>query len=67
MIELVITACLATADCQDFRLPYYEQDASIIACMIGGSATIARWNAEHPAWIIRRWSCGVRGPEAADI
>lgn len=58
MIELLISACLATApDCRDFSLMFDGREVSLIACMVHGQAVVAPWQQEHPDWTIQRWSC----------
>jgi hypothetical protein len=64
MIELVIAACLATGECKETRLPYDPQDVSLMTCMMAGQVEVARWYAQHPAWQIKRWRCGI-GDRAA--
>lgn len=67
MIELVIAACLGTADCRDFRLLYSAYDVSLMTCMIAGQPEVARWSSEHPGWEIRRWHCGMVDTRAAEL
>ena len=58
MIELAILACLAAEDCRDFSLLYDPREVSLMTCMVGSQAEIARWQESHPLWTVRRWSCG---------
>jgi len=67
MLELIIAACLATGHCRDFQLLYDARETSVMTCVTMGQAEIARWKESHPAWIVRRWSCGYRPPGTAEL
>ncbi len=58
MIELVMTVCLLAQpdDCRKERLPF---DGTETACAMAGHFVVATWTAEHPAWRVTRWRCGV--------
>lgn len=58
MIELLISACLATGPvCKDFPLLFDSREVSLMTCMIHGQTAIAPWRERHPEWTIRRWTC----------
>jgi hypothetical protein len=60
MYELVIIACLIAhpARCEEFVLPV-DGAAGIMQCMREGELELARWSADRPDWVIRRWRCGL--------
>lgn len=57
MIELLITACLLSGSCQDFRLNYDAQEVSLMTCTMFGQVEVARWNQQHMPWQVKRWRC----------
>jgi hypothetical protein len=59
VIELVIVACVLAGECKETRLTYDARDVSLLNCMVFGQAEIARWQGQHPAWKVKRWSCGL--------
>jgi hypothetical protein len=61
MIELLITACLLSGSCQDFRLNYDAQEVSLMTCTMFGQAEVARWNQQHLPWHVKRWRCAYAG------
>ena len=58
MIELVFLACLGVEPrvCQDKSMQF--TDLSVMTCMMGAQPQLARWQNEHPGWMIHRWTCG---------
>lgn len=46
-IYLVFVACLSSAECQEFELPW---DGSIVACSIFGQHRISDWNRDNPRY-----------------
>ena len=64
MIELLIAACLTSANCRDFPLLYDAREVSIITCITSGQAEVARWQEGHPGWRIVRWGCSFAGDKA---
>lgn len=67
MIELLIAACLTTAECRDFSLQYSAHQVSLVHCTVNGQHYIAEWKETHPDWTVARWSCGYVPPGRADI
>jgi len=58
MVELLISACLATApDCRNFSLLFDAREISLVTCAVHGQTVVAPWQEEHPAWKVQRWSC----------
>jgi hypothetical protein len=67
MIELLITACLINVgECQRFSMLYDAREVSVMTCMIGGEAEVARWAESHKEWRVQRWSCGSVDERAVD-
>lgn len=58
MIELLLLACLGGEDCRDFSFLYDPRQVSLMTCVVSGQARVAEWQASHPHWQVRRWSCG---------
>jgi hypothetical protein len=58
MIELLITACLATSPCRDVSFLYDPRQVSYLTCVYGGQAEVARWQSRNPLWRVKRWRCG---------
>jgi hypothetical protein len=67
MIELLIAACLNTAQCKDFSLQYSAYEMSMMNCTIHGQSYIAEWKTTHPDWTVERWTCGYVAPGRADL
>lgn len=62
MVELVLLACLLKApeQCETFRLPFAEEMV-LPQCVWQSQMTAAAWAAEHPAWVIRKFTCEMPG------
>lgn len=58
-IELVFMACLVSApqQCEEKTLLFDAYNNSLMTCMVFGQAELARWQSEHPAWIVDRHKC----------
>lgn len=58
MIELFFVACLSVSpqQCQERALTF--SDVSLMTCMTGAQAVLARWTGERPGWRVTRWRCG---------
>jgi hypothetical protein len=67
MIELIIAACLSAGTCQDFRSLYDPREISFLTCVTAAQPQVARWQAEHPHWQVRRWQCGFLDTTSARI
>lgn len=60
MIELLISACLASGDgCRDFSQLFDTREVSLMTCMVAGQPAIAAWQQENPQWQVERWRCRV--------
>ncbi len=59
MIELVLLACLLKepSRCERHHVPTAES-MGMVECIVTGQFQAARWREEHPAWAVRRWTCG---------
>ena len=66
MIELLIAACLATGDCREVSLLYDPHEVTLLTCIMSGQAEVARWQAQHPAWQVQGWRCGLVGERERD-
>lgn len=57
MIELLFTACLATAPdvCEQKSLTFV--DVTPMACMMGAQPELAKWQVEHPKFSVQGWKC----------
>jgi hypothetical protein len=67
MLELVISACLATGPCQDFSQLYDPREIPLLVCVAAAQPEIARWKATHPDWTVTRWRCGYVPEGRAEI
>jgi hypothetical protein len=58
MIELVVVACLLRepARCESHQVP--TEPMGIVQCMVASQQYLVRWQADHPIWRVRRWTCG---------
>jgi hypothetical protein len=63
MIEIVISACLMAdlSRCKDVSLTYTAENLTPMQCMSMSMAEIAKWNAAHPNWFAKRWTCQPAG------
>jgi hypothetical protein len=61
MIELLALVCTGAMACKDVSYTYDATQLSIMACMMGAQAELAKWTNEHPGWQVTKWSCGVVG------
>jgi hypothetical protein len=68
LIELLISACLAgEPQCKEFSLLYDPREVSLMTCMMMGQAEMAKWQQEHPAWHIERWTCAQHDQSIKEI
>ncbi|HRO16230.1 MAG TPA: hypothetical protein PLL33_14570 [Paracoccus sp. (in: a-proteobacteria)] len=66
MIELLISACLATApECREFSLLLDAREVSLMTCRLTGQFVIAPWQQDHPEWTVQGWTC--RLPEQRKV
>ena len=58
MIVLVLVACMLNepARCESHQVP--TEPMSLVECMVASQQYLVRWQAEHPVWRVRRWTCG---------
>lgn len=58
MVELVLLACLLKSPerCETFRVPF-EREMALPQCVWRSQLTAARWSADHPDWVVRKFSC----------
>lgn len=58
LVDLVLTVCLVANPnhCRDEHL-YFENQGSLLQCMVLAPTHIARWSQNHPALKIMRWKC----------
>ncbi len=58
MVELVLLACLLQEpkQCETFRLPFAEEMV-VPQCVWQSQLRAAAWAAEHPNWVIRKFTC----------
>ncbi len=58
MIELVLVACLLREPvrCEAHQVP--TEPMSLVECMVTSQQYLVRWQADHPTWSVRRWTCG---------
>lgn len=63
MVELVLLACLLKQPdrCETFRMPFAHEMA-MPQCVWQSQFRAAEWSAEHPGWVVRRFTCEM--PEA---
>ena len=63
MVELVLVACLLKQPerCETFRVPF-EREMAIPQCVWQSQLRAAAWAAEHPDWVIKKFTCEM--PEA---
>jgi hypothetical protein len=59
MIELFLVACLLRepARCESHHVP--TEPMSLVGCMVASQQYLVRWQADHPTWQVRRWTCGL--------
>jgi hypothetical protein len=64
MIVLVFVVCLAAEpdSCRKARPEFEAPYRTVGACLAGAQTAAIRWQDRHPAWAVRRWTCG--GPTA---
>ncbi len=62
MIELLFVACLRgePATCENRTLQF--ADLSLMTCMMAAQPELARWQQEHPIWMIKHWTCAQQRP-----
>ena len=60
MIELFLVACLLRepARCESHHVPT-EPTMGLVECIMAGQQYLVRWQADHPTWHVRRWTCGL--------
>lgn len=60
MIELVLLACLLKepSRCEQHYLPT-AQTMGMMECVMAGQLHVVQWHAQHPGWVVRRWTCGM--------
>lgn len=59
MIELVLIACLTREPARCETHPVPTEPMGLVECMLSGQHYLVRWQADHPTWHVRRWSCGL--------
>ena len=59
MIELIFSACLATApqQCKDVHLTFNEPVPSPVMCALLGQVEMAKWMESHPKFRPGRFKC----------
>lgn len=67
MIALVIAACLGAGECREFTRLYDPVEVSYLTCVVAGQPEVARWQADHPDWQVRRWRCAFAATRAAEL
>ena len=55
-VIMVITACLGTVSCRDYRWQL-APEVTLLACERQGPLGLAQWAGDHPGLLIRRWRC----------
>jgi hypothetical protein len=60
MVQLIVLACLAGHPdrCQEFRVPT-QGELNMVQCVWRSQMMAAEWQAQHPGWQIKRFSCGL--------
>lgn len=58
LVDLVLTVCLMASPggCRDEHL-YFENEGSLLQCMILAQSHIAKWSQGHPKLKVVRWKC----------
>lgn len=63
MIELIFVACLlgsdgrATDQCEQKSMQFSEENLTPYQCSMQAQPQLAKWQAEHPRFIITRYGC----------
>jgi hypothetical protein len=62
-VEVVLTVCTLAqpATCDERRLLFSSETASLRGCMMQSMPLIAKWSGEHPNVTVTRWRCALPG------
>jgi hypothetical protein len=62
-IELILTVCtlVQPAACDERRLLFSSETASLRGCITQSMPFIAQWSGEHPNVRVSRWRCELPG------
>ncbi len=68
MIQLVVVYCMIanTSVCTETR-PVFEDELSLVSCMMTGQMTASEYVREHPLWQLSGWRCEVNVPQQARL
>ncbi len=58
MLGIVRLACLVASPekCEKIKTPF-DKPAGMNACLREGQFQLARWQTEHPEYVIKSWKC----------
>ncbi len=56
---VIMSVCLIAAPgaCKEARVQQTVEERPPIACIVEGQSTVAIWQTEHPAYVVKRWKC----------
>ena len=58
MFVIMSVCLLATpATCKEEQVRQSVEERPPIACIVEGQNTVAVWQTEHPAYVVKRWKC----------
>jgi hypothetical protein len=57
MIALLITFCLSAQPDRCMERADFDAMTSVEECILTGQQAGAQWVSEHPAWVMRTFSC----------
>ena len=67
-VELLVVMCLSANPtvCEEKSF-LFENQGSLLACMVEAQPFLADWQAKHPKWTVRTWKCGLAGQTSEKI
>ena len=56
---VIMFVCLIASPgiCKEARVEQSMEERPPIACIVEGQSTVAVWQTEHPAYVVKRWKC----------
>ena len=56
---VIMSVCLiaSPATCKEARVQQTVEERPPIACIVEGQSTVAVWQSQHPAYVVKRWKC----------
>ncbi len=56
---VIMSVCLVAAPgtCKEARVQQTMEERPPIACIVEGQNTVAVWQTQHPAYVVKRWKC----------